>query len=105
LARFALIRGLDIETLYLTHYGAYQDVEQHLNELEERLQDRADWIKPYFDQQADPKEITPEFEKYVREELRENGITDEEQLQQYENANPGWMSVAGLLRYWKKRKN
>jgi glyoxylase-like metal-dependent hydrolase (beta-lactamase superfamily II) len=104
-ASIALIRGLDVETLYLTHYGAYQDVEQHLNELEERLQDRADWIKPYFDQQADPEEITPEFEKYVREELRENGITDEEQLQQYENANPSWMSVAGLLRYWKKRKN
>lgn len=103
-ASLALIRGLDVDTLYLTHYGAYQDVTQHLDELEERLQDRAEWIKPYFDQQESPENITPKFEQYVREELLENGITDKEQLQQYENANPSWMSVAGLLRYWKKKE-
>ncbi len=103
-ASLALIRGLNIKTLYLTHYGAYQDVDQHLNELEERLLNRAKWMKPYFDQQMDPKEITPKFEQYVREELLEDGITDEKQLQQYENANPSWMSVAGLLRYWQKKE-
>lgn len=101
-----LIRNLNVKTLYLTHYGAFTDVKAHLNALEKRLLERAMWIKPYFEQQKDAKEITPLFQKYVQDELVASGVTEEEQIQQYENANPSWMSVAGLLRYWhKKQKN
>ena len=28
---------------------------------------------------------------------------DEETVKKYEAANPPWMSVAGLIRYWKKK--
>lgn len=98
-----LIRKLNVKTLYLTHYGAYNNVEAHSNDLEQRLLDRANWMKPYYEAQKSPQEITPLFEQYVREELEANGVTEEEQLQQYENANPSWMSVAGLLRYWHKK--
>jgi glyoxylase-like metal-dependent hydrolase (beta-lactamase superfamily II) len=99
-----LMRNLNPKTLYLTHYGAFTDVENHLNDLEKRLLERAAWIKPYFEQQADPQIITPLFQEYVQAELAESGITGEEQLLQYENANPSWMSVAGLLRYWQKKQ-
>ncbi|MFN7115908.1 MAG: MBL fold metallo-hydrolase [Saprospiraceae bacterium] len=98
-----LIRKLNVKTLYLTHYGAFNDVENHLNTLEMRLLDRAQWMKPYFEAQKSPQEITPLFMQYVREELVASGVTDEEKLLQYENANPSWMSVAGLLRYWQKK--
>lgn len=99
-----LIRSLDVKTLFLTHYGAFTDVEDHLQTLEARLLDRVAWIKPYFDAQESPEAITPLFMKYVREELVANGVNSNEQLQQYENANPSWMSVAGLLRYWQKKQ-
>mgnify|MGYP005844240589 FL=1 len=102
-ASLALIRSLNVKTLYLTHYGAFTDVAAHLEALEQRLLDRAAWIKPFFDQQADPKEITPLFQQYVLDELIANGIRDVKTQEQYENANPGWMSVAGLLRYWQKK--
>ncbi len=98
-----LIRKLNVKTLYLTHYGAFTDVENHLNTLEMRLLDRAEWMKPYFEAAKSVEEITPLFMQYVREELVANGVTEEEQLTQYENANPSWMSVAGLLRYWHKK--
>ncbi|MBK7873312.1 MAG: MBL fold metallo-hydrolase [Saprospiraceae bacterium] len=98
-----LIRKLNVKTLYLTHYGAFHDINQHLDDLEQRLINRASWMKPYFENGADIKDITPLFQKYVINELKENGVTDEELLQQYENANPSWMSVAGLLRYWQKK--
>ncbi len=100
-----LIRKLNVKTFYLTHYGTFTDIENHLDTLEKRLLERAEWIKPYFEQQKTPEEITPLFQQYVREELVENGATNEEQIQQYENANPSWMSVAGLLRYWHKKEN
>lgn len=99
-----LIRKLNVKTLFLTHYGAYTDVAKHLTELERSLTERAAWMKPYFEQQADPKDITPKFEAYVKAELVASGITDEELLIQYEHANPSWMSVAGLLRYWRKKE-
>lgn len=100
----SLIRSMNVKTLYLTHYGAFTDVEKHLDELERRLLERATWMKPYFDAQKSAAEVTPLFQEYVREELAVNGITNEDQLQQYENANPSWMSVAGLLRYWSKKQ-
>lgn len=99
-----LIRNLKVKTLYLTHYGAFTDVESHLNDLEKRLLDRAAWVKPYFDAQQSPQEITPKFQQYVQKELMASGVKGEEQLRQYENANPSWMSVAGLLRYWQKKQ-
>jgi len=37
----------------------------------------------------------------VRVDLVSHGL-GEETIDRYEAANPAWMSVAGLLRYWKK---
>ena len=48
------------------------------------------------------EEITPIFMKYTAEQLRAKGV-DETGIGQYEAANPSWMSVAGLIRYWKKK--
>lgn len=98
-----LIRNLNVKTFYLTHYGAFTDTEKHLNDLEKRLLDRANWMRPYFEAQQSPQAITPLFQAKVREEFIENGGISEEQIQQYESANPSWMSVAGLLRYWHKK--
>ena len=97
-----LLRELKPAALYLTHFGRYTDVEEHLEKLEERLLEWAGWMRPYFEAGADVKEITPKFEAFVGEQLKQAGITGE-QLAKYGNANPPWMSVAGLLRYWKKR--
>ena len=46
-------------------------------------------------------EITPLFTKYTDDQLRGKGVS-EHGLERYEAANPSWMSVAGLIRYWKK---
>jgi hypothetical protein len=59
-------------------------------------------MKPHFDQQTDPKLIIPQFMAYTKQQLIDFGIPKAE-IPIYENANPSWMSVLGLLRYWKKR--
>ncbi len=99
-----LIRSLDIGQLCLTHYGQIpgERISAHLDELETALLDWAGWMKPHFENGENAEALTPLFQAYVQGQLRERGVT-EEQLELYENANPSWMSVAGLLRYWRKK--
>lgn len=100
----ALLKAESAKALYLTHYGIVENIDQHLEELLDILHVWADWIKPHYLKQSDPKEITPQFQTFVQRQLRAKGV-DEKGIQQYEAANPSWMSVAGLLRYWHKKLN
>lgn len=98
-----LIKKLDIDSIYLTHYGEITSIDEHLNQLDFCLNDWAQWMKPHAINNADSREITPIFQAYVANQLKEYGIS-ENGIKQYEAANPSWMSVAGLMRYWKKIK-
>jgi glyoxylase-like metal-dependent hydrolase (beta-lactamase superfamily II) len=102
LASIQILKNLPAETLYLTHFGKITDKNAHLNALESRLSDWANWMKPFAEQQTPPEKIVPLFEKYVAEGLAAEGV-DKAGLRRYEAANPAFMSVAGLLRYWKKK--
>lgn len=97
-----LIEGLDLEAIYIAHFGKVTQIEKHLEELKAILWDWANWIRPYYDDATHPSEITPKFTAYVTQQLLDYGISKDD-LPIYENANPSWMSVLGLLRYWKKK--
>ncbi len=101
-ASLQLLRALPVETLYLTHFGKITDTSGHLDALERRLLDWAGWMEPYARQQVPAPEIVPLFEKYVADSLAAEGV-DEAGRRRYEAANPAFMSVAGLLRYWFKK--
>ena len=100
-----LLRSLNLDNLYLTHFGLIPagQISQHLDNLEAGLLRWAKWILPHFEANKTAEEITPLFQAFVRKELEEAGVTDA-QYELYENANPAWMSVAGLLRYWRKKR-
>jgi len=97
-----LLEQLDLDTIYITHFGKVTDIPAHFKALRFILLDWANWIRPYFDKGTAPQEITPLFVAYVKGQLINHGISKED-LIVYENANPSWMSVMGLLRYWKKK--
>jgi glyoxylase-like metal-dependent hydrolase (beta-lactamase superfamily II) len=98
-----LIKSKRFEALYLTHFGKVEEVKYHLVELEGRLKSWANWIKPYWENGMPAEEITPVFQDYITRQLRAGGVSDAD-LEKYESANPSWMSVAGLLRYWQKKQ-
>jgi glyoxylase-like metal-dependent hydrolase (beta-lactamase superfamily II) len=98
----AAMRALPAETLYLTHYGPVYDKKNHLDALENRLQDWSAWMYPHALEDTPPELIIPAFEAYVTGQLREIGV-DDYAIQQYQAANPAFMSVGGLLRYWRKK--
>lgn len=91
------------DTLYLTHYGSVHNPAEHLEALEKELLHVARWMKPYHDAGTPPAEVTPLFEEYTRKKLRQAGVS-EENILRYEGANPAFMSVTGLLRYWKLKE-
>jgi glyoxylase-like metal-dependent hydrolase (beta-lactamase superfamily II) len=98
-----LIRSLQPNTLWLTHYGPSKEVDDHLNQLQERLHRYADWIRPFANSESIPKDqLVKEYQEMVAVDLRQNGVKGEGIIQ-YEHANPAWMSVEGLLRYWRKK--
>ncbi len=98
-----LLRELPVSTLYLTHFGAVTAKQQHLDQLEQHLLEWAAWMLPHFEAGTPTDQIIPEFQAYVQNQLRLAGA-DGPTLERYEAANPAFMSVAGLLRYWKKKK-
>ena len=100
-ASIRLMRELPVETLYLTHFGKITDKGTHLSQLEGRLLSWAEWMRPYAEQSADPASLVPDFQTFVQKQLLDAGVAQAD-LNRYEAANPAFMSVAGLMRYWKK---
>jgi glyoxylase-like metal-dependent hydrolase (beta-lactamase superfamily II) len=96
-----LIRKIKPSALYLAQFGKVTDCEVHLGSLLHILDDWANWMRIHWDAGDDPEEVTPLFQAYVHEQLVKAGIPPED-LPKYEKANPSWMSVAGLMRYWSK---
>lgn len=99
-----LLRSLNPKALYLTHFGRVEDVNTHLDHLEAQLLNWAEWIMIKMEAGQSAEETVPQFQEYVASQLREQGAS-EELIRQYEAANPSWMSVAGLMRYWKKKES
>ncbi len=73
-----------------------------MNEMKEILNDWSFWMKTKWEAGYSNEEITPQFMEYTANQLRTRGVS-ELGIKQYEAANPSWMSVVGLVRYWKKK--
>lgn len=99
-----LIKNEKPKSLYLTHFGKIVDIEEHLDDLEKTLDSWSNWIKPYFEKNTDQKEVIPIFMEFTQQQLKNKGC-DNDLIQVYEYANPSWMSVAGLYRYWKLKNS
>lgn len=97
-----LIMDLDVDTLYLTHFGKVENKKAHLEHLENTLLNWANWMKPKYVSKEKVEEIIPNFQSYVNKQLIDYGVAERD-LGKYEAANPSFMSVTGLLRYWKKK--
>jgi len=96
----AIIKSEKPKELYLTHFGIIDEVDFHLDSLSYILDDWSAWIKPYFEKNIDQSKVVPIFMEYSKSQFLKEGCS-KEIIQTYEYANPSWMSVAGLYRYWK----
>ena len=72
----------------LIHFGVFEDVERHLEELRRRLHEWAERVRAGATEE--------EFAAMAADDLAADQAA-------YEQAMPFWQSYAGLKRYWEKR--
>ena len=98
-----ILRDQSPQALYLTHYNKIENIDGHLDELDAVLDNWANWIKQKMTEGLTNEEMVPLFMKHTAEQLKAAGL-DDATVRLYEAANPSWMSVAGLVRYWTKKE-
>lgn len=95
------IRDLNPKVLYPTHFGKSTDAKEHLEELETRLLECTEWIGGRLKEAKTEEEMIPEFEDLFSGILQEAKLSPE-LIKAYKLADPFYMNVGGLVRYWKK---
>ena len=102
LESIAKIRALNPAKLYLPHFGLVEGpISEHLDILEERVRRWSIWFRDCLRAGDDEQELRPAFAGYVADDLRRAGATEEE-LIDYEQADPSFMAVSAAIRYWRK---
>ncbi len=97
------LRAVSPRCLVLTHFGAFADVSSHLDQLEAGLEAFAGWIRERMGGGMDDTAMVAPFEEFTGSFLAARGA-GEATLRLYALANPAFMSVAGLSRYWRNRE-
>ena len=87
-----------------THYGIYEDVEWHLDEVLSELDAAEQWMSNVMPSNLSLEELRNEFITWVRERSILQGV-QEITLDVFEKANPSGMSADGMKRYWDKYMN
>jgi glyoxylase-like metal-dependent hydrolase (beta-lactamase superfamily II) len=88
--------------LYPTHFGIKTDPEAHFDSLEENIRSISDWVGDRLREGVAEDAMVPLFQTFMDELLTGRGLS-ERVLRDYEIADPAYMSVYGLARYWRKR--
>jgi glyoxylase-like metal-dependent hydrolase (beta-lactamase superfamily II) len=94
------IRRLEPRNLRLTHFGGFDDVERHLTELEQRLQDWLLFVERRVEEGSDREEISFELANKGDEEMLAAGTGEPHD---YDLAGNYEMLTDGLMRYVERR--
>ena len=89
-------------TIYPTHFGAVPDVSDHLAVFRQLLDDATDFVGTRMADGMARDDILNAYLTWNHGRARAAGLT-EAQIRQYDTANPLYMSVDGIMRYWRKR--
>jgi glyoxylase-like metal-dependent hydrolase (beta-lactamase superfamily II) len=97
------LRALRSERLFLTHFGAYEDVDWHLDDLMARLHAWAGWVEAAHARGAGPDELAEGLRSREARELAAiSGDAGTAEL--YETATPYEMLVNGMLRHLQRSR-
>jgi glyoxylase-like metal-dependent hydrolase (beta-lactamase superfamily II) len=93
-------RGL--ARLYLTHFGAVDEVRVHLKVVAGLVRDYSDRVRGALARGAEREAILAEFSAWEQSRLEADGVPAAE-WPIYADIGPVGMTVDGLLRYWQKQ--
>ncbi|MGZ8687054.1 MAG: MBL fold metallo-hydrolase [Gaiellaceae bacterium] len=78
--------------LALTHFGVFDDIEEHIARLRETLQEWAERVGHGMDEAT-----------FVAAARADCAASDPDEVEAYDRSAPYWQCYQGLERYWRKR--
>lgn len=97
------IRSIAPKSVSPTHFGTYDDVERHLNELEQRLQDWLLFVEGLMDEGSEREEIADELKDKGDAEMLAEGAEPED-TEHYGLAGTYEALADGIIRYVERRR-
>jgi glyoxylase-like metal-dependent hydrolase (beta-lactamase superfamily II) len=92
----------NFQTIYLGHFGAVENVKDYLLALKELVRASALFVREQMEAGLDQEEVIASYENWNQARARQLGVSDDV-IYRYKTANPWYMSVLGMMRYWQKR--
>ncbi|HRQ38482.1 MAG TPA: MBL fold metallo-hydrolase [Chloroflexota bacterium] len=96
--------ALGLETIYPTHFGAVQKVTEHIQAIKKLVNESALFVQEKMAANMARDELIAQYTAWNHGRAYAAGLSDES-IRKYEIANPLYMSVDGMMRYWLKRGN
>jgi glyoxylase-like metal-dependent hydrolase (beta-lactamase superfamily II) len=100
----ALLRKQKLRLIAPTHFGMFEDVAWHLDEVDRGLDSASRWLEETMPVAPPIEALRQSYTDWIMEEGKSTGL-NEEVVRAYELANPLGMSADGLLRYWQRVRN
>jgi glyoxylase-like metal-dependent hydrolase (beta-lactamase superfamily II) len=102
-ASLARMRALNLRRIYLTHFGAVDDVDEHWARTSALLEEYAAFARQCLADGLERDDAVARFKAWEAARLAADHI-DLAQYPAYHHLGPVGMSCDGLLRYWKKKQ-
>jgi len=98
-ASLARLRTMPIQQLALTHFGVFNDVSRHLDELEQRLLNWGQFTRQLVEQGQSDDQVTAALQEYGNAEMQAQGVNPASY-----DLGAGYQLIAlGYARYWRKK--
>jgi glyoxylase-like metal-dependent hydrolase (beta-lactamase superfamily II) len=94
--------ALDVDSIYPTHFGRVDDWRGHLAAFTQLLDASSEFVRARLERGMERDEIVENYLAWQRERA-ESVTMDKTLVKRYEVSNPLYMSVDGIIRYWRKR--
>lgn len=96
--------GMGLERIYPTHFGAVENVTEHLLAIKKLVDESAQFVQEKMAAGVERDELIAQYTAWNHGRAYAAGLSDES-IRKYEIANPLYMSVDGMMRYWQKKGN
>lgn len=93
----------NFSAIYPTHFGRVDQPSLQLEKLRQLMHEAAEFIRENMAANLDRDSIVQAYVAWMHQRAKDAGLSDYA-IQQYDAANPLYMSVDGIMRYWNRKQ-
>jgi glyoxylase-like metal-dependent hydrolase (beta-lactamase superfamily II) len=92
----------NFRAIYLGHFGIVEDVADYLLAFKKLVQQAAVFVRQQMEAGLEQNQLIANYENWNRQRAQQLGVS-EQIMHRYKTANPWYMSLLGIMRYWRKQ--